>query len=151
LLTERVTQPRGRVAGSSMEGDAELDMASIGVTRLRVRSVRFLPAFAVHFLRTRSQVRQAPGFQAGSVLPDRKWTFWTMTAWDSQESMRRYMTTPPHRTTMPYLLDWCDEASVVHWDQPEDALPSWLEAQRRMCESGRASKGCRTQVPSMRP
>jgi heme-degrading monooxygenase HmoA len=115
-------------------------MAVIGVTRLRVRSVRFLPAFAVHFLRTRSQVRQAPGFRGGSVLPDRHWTFWTMTAWDSQESMRRYMTTPPHRTTMPYLLDWCDEASVVHWDLPEDALPSWHEAHRRMCENGRASK-----------
>ena len=86
-------------------------MTVIGVTRLRVRSVRFLPAFAVHFLRTRSQVRQAAGFRGGSVLPDRHWTFWTMTAWDSQESMRRYMTTPPHRTTMPYLLDWCDEAS----------------------------------------
>jgi len=115
-------------------------MAFIGVTRLRVRSVRFLPAFAVHFLRTRRQVRQAPEFRGGSVLPDRHWTFWTMTAWDSQESMRRYMTTPPHRTTMPYLLDWCDEASVVHWDQPEDALPSWHEAHRRMCENGRASK-----------
>jgi heme-degrading monooxygenase HmoA len=101
-------------------------MSVIGVTRLRVRSVRFLPAFALHFLRTRKQVRRAPGFQGGSVLQDRHWTFWTMTAWDSQE--------------MPYLLDWCDEASVVHWDQPEDGLPSWLEADRRMRESGRASK-----------
>jgi heme-degrading monooxygenase HmoA len=129
-----------RLALPVLEGNEELGMSFIGVTRLRVRSVRFLPAFAVHFLRTRSQVRQAPGFQGGSVLPDRKWTFWTMTAWDSQESMRRYMTTAPHRTTMPHLLDWCDEASVVHWDQPEDALPSWLEAHRRMRESGRASK-----------
>jgi hypothetical protein len=121
-------------------------MAFIAVTRLRVRSVRFLPAFAVHFLRTRRQVRQSSGFRGGSVLPGRQWTFWTMTAWDSQESMRRYMTTPPHRTTMPYLLDWCDEASVVHWDQPEDALPSWLEAHRRMGENGRASQ-VRNQSP----
>jgi hypothetical protein len=115
-------------------------MAFIGVTRLRVRSIRFLPAFATHFLRTRNQVRQAPGFRVGSVLPDRHWTFWTMTAWDSQESMRNYVTTTPHRTTMPYLLDWCDEASVVHWDQSQDALPSWSEAHRRMCESGRSSR-----------
>jgi hypothetical protein len=27
-------------------------MSFIGITRLRVRSVRFLPAFAVHFLRS---------------------------------------------------------------------------------------------------
>ena len=121
-------------------------MAFIGVTRLRVRSVRFLPAFAMHFLRTRSQVRQAPGFRTGSVLPDRCWTFWTMTAWDSQEHMRRYVATVPHRTTMPYLRDWCDEASVVHWEQPEDALPSWLEAHKRMHENGRAS-GVRNPSP----
>jgi heme-degrading monooxygenase HmoA len=115
-------------------------MSLIGVTRLRVRSVRYLPAFAVHFLRTRKQVRQAPGFQGGSVLQDRHWTFWTMTAWDSEESMRSYVTSAPHRTTMPYLLEWCDEASVVHWDQREDGLPSWPEANRRMRESGRPSK-----------
>jgi heme-degrading monooxygenase HmoA len=115
-------------------------MSFIGVTRLRVRSIRFLPPFTMHFLRTRRQVRKAPGFQGGSLLADRSWTFWTMTAWDSQESMRRYMTTAPHRATMPYLLDWCDEASVVHWNQPEAALPSWLEADKRMRENGRASK-----------
>ena len=115
-------------------------MSFVGVTRLRVRSLRFLPSFGVYVLRTRKQVREAPGFQGGSLLADRSWTFWTMTAWDSQQSMRRYMTTAPHRTAMPYLLEWCDEASVVHWDQPDDALPSWIEADRRMRQSGRASK-----------
>jgi heme-degrading monooxygenase HmoA len=68
-------------------------MSLIGVTRLRVRSVRFLPSFAMHFLRTRRQVREAPGFQGGSLLADRRLAFWTMTAWDSRDSMRLYMTT----------------------------------------------------------
>jgi hypothetical protein len=115
-------------------------MSLVAVTRLRVRSVRFLPSFAVHVFRARRQVREVPGFQGGSLLADRSWTFWTMTVWDSQESMRRYMTTDPHRTTMQYLIDWCDEASVVHWDQPDASLPPWLEAYQRICESGRASR-----------
>lgn len=115
-------------------------MSFVSVTRLRVRSFRFLLPFALHFLRTRRQVRDAPGFQGGSLLADRAWTFWTMTAWDSQASMRRYMTAGAHRAAMPRLLDWCDEASVVHWDQPGDALPTWPEADRRMRESGRPSK-----------
>jgi hypothetical protein len=41
---------------------------------------------------------------------------------------------------MPYLLDWCDEASVAHWEQADETLPSWTEADRRMRQSGRASK-----------
>ena len=118
----------------------ELSMSFISVTRLRVRSVRYLPGFALHTFRSLRQVRKAPGFRGGSLLSDRRWTFWTMTAWDNRENMRSYMTTGSHRTAMPRLLDWCDEASVVHWDQPEGALPTWAEANKRMHETGRTSK-----------
>lgn len=115
-------------------------MAFVSVTRLRIRSVRFLPGFLLDFFRTQRQVRHSPGFSGGSLLADRRWTFWTMTAWDNQESMRRYMTGGAHRTAMPHLLDWCDEASVVHWEQPDAALPPWTEADRRMRQTGRPSK-----------
>jgi hypothetical protein len=125
-------------------------MSFIAVTRLRVRSVRFLPAFAMHFLRTRRQVRRAPRFRGGSVLPDRHWTFWTMTAWDSQENMRRYMTTPPHRTTMPYLLDcvmrrlWCIGISLKTLCRHGSRLIS-------ECARTDVPRRCGTRVPSMRP
>ncbi len=82
---------------------------------------------------------QAPGFVVGSVLADRRWTFWTCTGWDSETDMRRYMLSGPHKTAMPRLAEWCDEASVVHWEQPDDALPKWLEADRKMRQSGRPS------------
>lgn len=91
-------------------------------------------------IRTNRQVRRAGGFQGGSVLADRGWAFWTLTAWDSKAAMRGYMTTGSHRTAMPRLLGWCDEASVVHWEQAEAALPSWIEADRRMRVDGRPSK-----------
>ena len=115
-------------------------MVFISLTRLRIRSFRFVPLFAFHAFRSMRQVKRAPGFQRGALLADRKWTFWTMTAWDTQESMRRFMTTGSHKTAMPHLLHWCDEASVAHWEQTETALPSWAEADKRMREDGRASK-----------
>jgi hypothetical protein len=115
-------------------------MPFISLTRLRIRSLRFLPFFALHARKTTRQVRQAQGFQTGALLPDRSFTFWTMTAWDSQEDMRRDMTSGSHKAVMPRLMHWCDEASVTHWTQPEPALPTWEEADRRMRESGRASK-----------
>jgi hypothetical protein len=115
-------------------------MTFISLTRLRVRSIRFLPLFAFHTFRSLSQVRKAGGFQGGSLLTDRSWTFWTMTAWDSEESMRAYRNSSSHKMAMPRLLHWCDEASVAHWVQAETGLPSWTEADKRMRESGRASK-----------
>ena len=115
-------------------------MPFVSITRLRLRSVRFLPAFALQTRGSIRQVRHAPGFLGGSLLPDRDWTFWTMTAWDGRDSMRRILAGGSHRTAMPRLLDWCDEASVTHWDQDDDALPSWTEAERRMRETGRISK-----------
>jgi hypothetical protein len=115
-------------------------MSFVSLTRLRIRSVRYLPFFAVHTLRSLRQVKKAPGFQTGALLNDRSWAFWTMTLWDSEESMRRYMTTGSHKQAMPHLLDWCDEASVAHWEQDTDTLPSWDEADRRMREGGRVSK-----------
>jgi hypothetical protein len=115
-------------------------MVFVSITRLRIRSVRFLPSFLIYTLRALRQVKRASGFKGGSLLTDRDWTFWTMTTWDSQESMRGYMTSGSHRAAMPHLLDWCDEASVVHWSQTEESVPSWTEADKRMRESGRASK-----------
>jgi uncharacterized protein DUF3291 len=115
-------------------------MAFISLTRLRVRSIRFLPFFFVHAVRSNNQVKKAPGFLHGALLRDHSWTFWTMTAWDTQENMRRYMLSGPHKKAMPHLMGWCDEASVAHWVQPAAELPSWAEADERMRKSGRPSK-----------
>jgi hypothetical protein len=115
-------------------------MIFVSLTRLRLRSFRFVPLFMIHAIRSVRQVKKAPGFQHGAILNDRNWTFWTMTAWDSQESMRQFMTTGSHKSAMPHLLHWCDEASVAHWDWQETSLPSWTEADKRMREIGRASK-----------
>ena len=115
-------------------------MIFVSLTRLRLRSFRFVPLFFAHAIHSVSQVKKAPGFLHGALLNDRSWTFWTMTAWDSQENMRQFMTTGAHKSAMPHLLHWCDEASVAHWEQQDASLPSWMEADQRMRESGRASK-----------
>lgn len=115
-------------------------MPFISVTRLRIRKWRFLPPFAVMAAKSQGQVQGAGGFRAGSLLPDRRWTFWTLTAWDSEADMRTYMTSGDHRQAMPRLMEWCDEASVVHWSQAESHLPSWADADARMRHEGRPSK-----------
>jgi heme-degrading monooxygenase HmoA len=119
-------------------------MSFVSITRLRVRAVRFLPVFGWYAVRTAQQVKAAAGFRGGSLLRDRDWTFWTMTTWDNQEAMRQYMLNGAHREVMPRLMEWCDEASVVHWERTEAEagahVPGWAEADARMRAEGRVSK-----------
>ncbi len=115
-------------------------MTFVSLTRLRIRSIRFLPVFVVYTLRARGQARRSAGFLGGALLLDRSWTFWTMTAWADEAFMRAYRNTDAHKAAMPRLLDWCDEASIAHWLQPDATLPSWLEADKKMREIGRTSK-----------
>ncbi len=65
-------------------------MAFVSITRLRLRSAWFMPRFVLHALSSLRQCKQASGFLEGSLLPDRKRTFWTMTLWQDQAAMRAY-------------------------------------------------------------
>lgn len=113
-------------------------MSWISLTRLRLRSWRFAPGFAWYASRSARQAQTAAGYIHGAALADRRLTFWTVTAWTDEAAMRAYMLAGDHRSAMPKLAHWCDEASVAHWEAP--GLPDWYEADRRMRASGRASK-----------
>jgi Domain of unknown function (DUF3291) len=115
-------------------------MPIISITRLRVRSWRYLPAFYLSVIRVARQARNAPGNLAVRILADKRSTFWTSTSWNSESSMRAFMLATPHGPTMRKLLEWCDEASLVHWTQHDSALPTWPEAHRRLIADGRPSK-----------
>jgi heme-degrading monooxygenase HmoA len=115
-------------------------MPFVSITRLRVRSLLYLPAFIFTALRIGGQARNAPGNLAASVFRDRRNTFWTSTCWESEASMKAFMLAAPHGPAMRKLLEWCDEAALVHWTQESAELPSWPEAHRRMESEGRPSK-----------
>ena len=115
-------------------------MPVVSITRLRVRSWRYLPAFFIQTLRIARQAARAEGSLAVKLLRNSRNTFWTCTTWSSEAAMKAFMLAPPHGPTMRKLLDWCDEAALVHWTQDEHALPSWKEAHKRLQREGRPSK-----------
>lgn len=112
----------------------------LSVTRLRVRSPRYLLPFFWYSLRSAHQARRSPGNVATDLLRDRHGGYWTRSVWTDERSMRAFMTSGSHRGVMPRLLDWCSEAAVVHWEQESPTPPAWAEAHRRLVTEGRASK-----------
>jgi Domain of unknown function (DUF3291) len=115
-------------------------MPVISITRLRLRRWWFLPPFFVDAQRSSKQAAAAEGNLHVALLRDRRLTFWTATSWTSEAALKAFMHARPHGPAMRKLLDWCDEASVVHWTQDTGDLPPWDEAHRRLQQDGRPSK-----------
>lgn len=115
-------------------------MVFISVTRLRLRAWRFLPAFLWLSFASERQAKQALGNLKTKLVTDANFTFWTLTMWENEAAMRAFMTTGSHRQAMPKLVEWCDEATVVHWEQEREEFPTMAEAYQRMQQQGCWSK-----------
>ena len=115
-------------------------MPFISITRLRVRSWRFIPSFFVEAVLAARQGRAAAGNLGVSVLREAGNVFWTRTLWGSESSMRSYMLAGSHRRVMPKLLERCNEAAVAHWTHESPQPPDWPESHRQLVPIGRPSK-----------
>lgn len=115
-------------------------MPFVSLTRLRLRSARFLPGFAYWTLASNRQVRRSTGFLTGWVGQEDFYTYWTATCWQEEAAMRAFRASGAHLTAMRKLLDWCDEASMAHWEQAEATVPDGPAALVRMRDAGRISK-----------
>jgi Domain of unknown function (DUF3291) len=115
-------------------------MPFVSITRLRVRSWRYLPAFLIQSLRSARQAKVTSGSLAVSILRDVNLAFWTRTVWHDEAAMRSFLLSGAHRRGMPHLLEWCDEAAVAHWVQDGPDPPSWEQSCQRLLREGRRSK-----------
>ena len=122
-------------------------MGVASVTRLKLRSRLNLQEFMLTALRSNSDAARTPGFRGGQLLTDSNLTFWTLTTWDDDEAVKRFMFSGAHAKVMPKLIVWCDEASLARWPHDDPALPSWETANAKLHEVGRAS---RVKFPSPR-
>jgi hypothetical protein len=112
----------------------------VSVTRLRVRSFRYLPAFSWMTTLARRQAARAAGFAGGRLLLDSHLTFWTLTGWKDEQAMKAFRGHGAHARVMPLLAGWCDEGAYAHWIADGDDLPLWPEAYEHLVKDGRLSR-----------
>lgn len=115
-------------------------MSLVSVTRLKLRSVRFLPGFLLFSVLSMRQAKRAPGFLGGQLALEPGLGFWTLTMWRDEQAMKAFRDGGAHRHAMPRLLGWCSEASYAHWAQETPQLPALDEARARLVAAPRFSK-----------
>jgi hypothetical protein len=115
-------------------------MTLVSITRLRVRSWCYVPAFLIQAIRSAWQAKSSQENLAVSILQEARNTYWTRTVWTNEEAMKSYIVSGIHNQAMRSLLEWCDEAAVVHWEQEGAQPPIWEEAFHRLKKEGRPSK-----------
>jgi hypothetical protein len=108
------------------------------ITRLRLRSIFTLGVFARETRAISQQAAQSSGFIEGAILAEGRLVFWTRTVWADIDAMKAFRDADPHRASMPKLMDWCDEASVLQWQG--EAERDWVAIYARMTAEGRSSR-----------
>lgn len=108
------------------------------ITRLRLRSLFSLGAFAQETRAISEQLAQAPGFLGGAVLAEGRLVFWTRSAWASIDAMKAFRDSGAHRESMPKIQDWCDEAAVVQSEG--EILTDWDAIHALLVEKGRLTR-----------
>jgi hypothetical protein len=109
------------------------------VTRLRVRSLKFAPAFLWKTILAQRQVVRATGFLGGRLLIDTGLTFWTLTVWESEPAMKAFRGSGAHVGVMARLAEWC-AAAYAHSSPANGSVPTWPEAHDRLVAKGRLSR-----------
>lgn len=122
----RMTLPWRRVGD---RGDRGLVVAA---TELRLRRWRDVPAV----MRAAMGLRRSFGGDGAVAIsiaaaPWRR-TFWTLSTWTDEASIRRYMGSPAHRDVMRAFHGRLSHTRTARWTQAVGDGPAWPEAFRKL-------------------
>jgi hypothetical protein len=93
-----------------------------------------IPAFLSATIAIRNQLSHADGL-IGYALDAQllRKTFWTVSAWESQEALQRFNHDDPHRARVQRIRPGMQPTGFVFWNTLGSALPiAWDEARRRL-------------------
>lgn len=114
----------------------EKNMAFISMTRLKLRSYRYLIPFFVQNEEVLNQIRQSEGFIKGKEMATIGLSMWTSTLWASEKSLKAFYLSGSHRQAMSKLDIWVSEAVTGHREINTVELPSWEQARDELHKFG---------------
>ena len=114
-------------------------MAIIVVTRLRLKDPALLDDFFTDAVAALEQAQKSDGNLGVDALGDANNAWWTVTSWRERRQMHSYVRSEPHQTIRSHLDRYCDEATIVAWEQDSPDLPDWQTNWRHLVADGLAA------------
>jgi Domain of unknown function (DUF3291) len=111
-------------------------MFYLAMTRLKLKSPRYLIPFWLHTEQVVKQMRASEGFVTGKLMGTLNLSMWTMTLWTSEEALRAFYLSGAHQNVMGKLSEWSSEAVAGHLAVETHQLPSWFEVRTTLCKIG---------------
>lgn len=104
----------------------------VSVTRLRLLRWRDVPPFLVAVGRLRADLAKEPGaVTLGLAARPFRRTFWTLSAWRDEDSLRAYVRGPGHTAAMKRFRKGMTGATSALWTT-DGGRPTWAEALARL-------------------
>lgn len=107
----------------------------VSITRLKLKSIWLLPKFARQSNLVAQQAKESPGNL--KVKLSNRWFryFYTLTHWNSKETMQQFMIHGAHKTAMQQWSDYASEVKAYGFETNEP--PKWKEARLIIENQGR--------------
>jgi heme-degrading monooxygenase HmoA len=110
-------------------------------SRLELPAYRLVPGFMRRAMGVHRATKTADGAIGAMLLaqPARK-TFWTLSAWEDEAALRRFVGHPVHRAEMQHYRGKLRGATFTTWTVPAGTPlpPSWDEARARVAAADEA-------------
>ncbi len=111
-------------------------MSLLSVTRLKLKSPRYLPAFLINTERIAREIRTSEGFLQGQLMGTFNLSMWTMTLWNSEATLKKFYLSGTHQKIMGKLSEWSSEAASVHMEVNNHQLLIWNDVIAEICRTG---------------
>jgi len=100
------------------------------LSELPLKRFRHLGEFLLYTWRIQGQLKKTPGLVGYSLLArilQKK--FWTLSVWESEAALQRFVAQIPHSAVMAALYDKMEETHFVRWNiRGSEYPPDWREA-----------------------
>jgi hypothetical protein len=112
-------------------------------SRLPLARYRDMPAFLSATMAIRAQLARTSGL-VGYALDAHlaRKTFYTVSAWDSQDALDAFSRADPHRSRVSLIRPRMRPTTFTFWSIPGSGLPvSWTEVRRRIAGAEEPGSG----------